>query len=423
MNKSKDKSFFTFLIIITCILFVYNLANRVNSYNATIFAFSYEYGFISRGFIGTLYKGISLILPFDLYTYSAINTCVLIITIVFAVLFVLFLRYVLLRVHDFDDRYACDKTINATNWRAEWYLVIFCVIVIISSFSEYYNFGRVDLFLCLISMLSIVLITKERLVWLIIPLAACGVMIHEGYVFMYLNIILALLIYKIFNFKALGQKKDAVYFSVVLAATVLVCAFLFVYFMFFSHNTYDGAYEKIVEIAKSITHNNKYHEDLVRAEILGVDLTAEEMEYRLQNVIELIVLLIMMIPFIRILFIFFKKTLSYCADKKEKYKYIIIIIAALTTLPLFIMKIDYGRWVLAVIIYYCFLILTLMALGDKAVLKAWDDTIFMIHNKWIYAKMLLAYMLIIVPFCDLAISKVTYMIYTYPDKIIKMLGV
>ena len=422
MAKNRERKFFTFLIILVGILFVYNLSNRVNSYNATILAFSYSYGFISRGFIGTIYEGLDIILPFDLYTYSSVNTFVLIVTIIFCVVFLLFIHYILKKVYCYEDEIGINKTTEYSHWKAIWYLVIFFTMITISTFSEYYNFGRVDLYLCMITMLSIVLIVEERFEWLLIPLAGIGVMIHEGYVFMYLNVIVLMLIYKLCVNISNRKKSAIIKYGMILGLVLLVSGILFSYFMFFSHSIKEGAYEEIVDLAKSITHNHKYHEDLVRAEILGINLGEEEMEYRLQNVIELSVFIVMMIPFITIAVRFFKRVLSQCEDKLSKLKYFMIIVGSIATLPLFILKIDYGRWCYALLAYYCFVILTMMAMKDKMVLVAWDETILEVSQNWIFGKMLFAYLMIMIPFTDLAISKVTYMIYSYPEKIINMIG-
>lgn len=422
MIRNKNKGFFILLIVVVGILFIYNLSNRVNSYNATIFAFSYSYGFISRGLIGTLYEGLGKILPLEMYTYSAVNTFVLIITIIFCVLFTLFIRFVLKKIYNAESMIQFNKTEETTKWKAAWFIVIFFTMITISTFSEYYNFGRVDIYLCLITMLSFIILVEEKCEWLLIPIAGIGVMIHEGYVFMYLSVMVIMLVYRLITNVRADDKKKTRKYAVILCLIFIVSAVLFLYFMFFSHNVREGAYDEIVELAKSITYKGKYHEDLVRAEILGINLGEEEMEYRLQNVIELTVFIIMMIPFIIMLVMFFKKVLSKCKDTFDKAKYIFVIIGAVATLPLFILKIDYGRWCYAVLAYYCFIILFLFAINDEKVLVSWDETIYEISEKWIFGKMLFAYLMLIIPFSDLAISKVTYMIFTYPEKIIKMVG-
>lgn len=49
----------------------------------TMMAFSYKYGFISRGLIGTIYQGLDKILPVNMMTYQACVGYTLVITMLF----------------------------------------------------------------------------------------------------------------------------------------------------------------------------------------------------------------------------------------------------------------------------------------------------------------------------------------------------
>ena len=51
--------------------------------NGTMMAFSYKYGFISRGLIGTIYQGLNKILPVNMMTYKACVGYTLIVTLLF----------------------------------------------------------------------------------------------------------------------------------------------------------------------------------------------------------------------------------------------------------------------------------------------------------------------------------------------------
>jgi hypothetical protein len=195
------------------------------------------------------------------------------------------------------------------------------------------------------------------------------------------------------------------------------------YFHFFSYSGGEEVYEKIIKTANLMSYKQKCHEDVVRAEILGVDLTAEEWEYHVQNFIEFPIFLVLMLPFILIAVRFFQRVLSCVStDKIAKIKYIFIILGSLTTLPLFIMKVDYGRWCFAVITYYCLVVLAMMAMGDTVVLGAWQETMQAVGERWICAKLLLGYLLLLTPLCDLSICKFSYLIYSLPEKLGTMLG-
>ena len=60
----------TTFILLTFILFVRFFDGKVSWINATMLAFSYKYGFISRGLVGTVYAVLNRILPFDMMNYA-----------------------------------------------------------------------------------------------------------------------------------------------------------------------------------------------------------------------------------------------------------------------------------------------------------------------------------------------------------------
>lgn len=425
MTEQKKKQFFLFLILSTVILFVYHLASRVNSYNATMLAFSYKYGFISRGLIGTIYQGIDRILPIDMMRYEVVNGFVLIVTILYCISVLAFLHFILKSIYSYTSG-------KEQTWNPAWGLVIFFLIFAIPTFAGYYNFGRLDLYLMMISMIALVLLIKDKALWMLIPLAGMGMMIHEGYVFMYVNIILVLLLYKGCHAKenerceaGVSARTGSSYnrYLWIFLAVFFVVSCLFVYFHFFSHFGGKEVYDEIVEVANGMSYKNKCHKDVVRAEILGVDLTAEEWEYHLQNFIELPIFCLLMLPFIYILVLFFRNVFAKVRGNKiARLKYGIVMVGALTTLPLFIMKVDYGRWCFAVIMYYCLMMMAMMAMGDEIVWHAWQDALRYIENKWTFARYLLVYAVFLTPLCDLSICKFSYLIYSLPDKLMKMLG-
>lgn len=55
----------------------------VNLMNGTVLAFSYKYGFISRGLVGTFYQWLDRVLPFDMMRYQAVVNYTLIVTMIF----------------------------------------------------------------------------------------------------------------------------------------------------------------------------------------------------------------------------------------------------------------------------------------------------------------------------------------------------
>ena len=398
-NVIKDnRKFMIYLSVFSVILILFNLASRTNSYNATTLAFSYRYGFIPRGLIGSIYQGLNDILPIDLNCYRAVNNYTLLITVLFAVCIICFLAFIL------RNTTKNNKYVKA--------LIIFFVICAIPTFAGYYNFGRLDLYMVLLSFLAVVLIVRDKAIWLVIPISMLNVMIHEGYVFMYFNIILVLLFYKIITGIVSKNKLGVNKYLVVFIVSFVLVSVIFLYFIL-AEPAGQQVYEQIKNVANGMCKNNKCHDDLVRAEILGVDLTSEEWLYHVQNVIELPIFLVLYCPFIAILVMFLRKLMKACESKLHKLKYIAVAIGSFTTLPLFIMKVDYGRWVFAVIAYYVIVIMALMAMKDEYVIKSFNETVDEVNEKLHFAIILLPYAMLFSPFTDLAICKFTYRLYDF----------
>ena len=204
------------------------------------------------------------------------------------------------------------------------------------------------------------LLIQGKAEWLLIPISALGVMVHQGYVFMFFNIILVLLMYKILSTEGKERKK----YITIFALSLLVACILFFWFELFAHANVNGIYEEIVASAKKLCKNGKIHQDVVDKEILGIDLTGREVKYHRMNAVQFPIFILLMLPYI-LLGAF--GLIAQAAEKKNKIKYIFVAIGAGTILPDLLLKVDFGRWMYAIIAYYCVVLLALFAMGDEAV--------------------------------------------------------
>ena len=267
----------------------------VNLMNGTVLAFSYKYGFISRGLVGTFYQWLDRVLPFDMMRYQAVVNYTLIVTMIFygvmAGFFVLCLRRGVGQIR---------------------YIILFFTIFMVPFSAAHFNFGRPDVYCLMLSTLAAVLLIKERAQWLVVPIAAVGVMIHQGNVFMYLNIILVLLLYRIFS--SSGKRRR--YYVILLIASFLVASALFLWFELFSHGGGQAIYDEVVETARHLTRKGNIHEDLVDKEILGIDLTDREVEDHRANFVQFAFFALMMLPYIFFLVRFFRELIrgGYAPD-------------------------------------------------------------------------------------------------------------
>lgn len=385
----KQKEIYKFMVMMIffgIVIFVCSYQHIVRSYNSTMLALSYEYGFTSRSLLGTIYHIIDKVLPINMIDYTMTMRFAQICTGAFF-LFLYFFVFLCLR----NCREKCLKPCE--------YLIMFFLLFTIATFSGGYNFFRVDLFMILVSLIASLLIIYEKAEWLVIPLSAIGVMFHQGYVFMYFNIILVLLLYKYFS----GNKQKKLKYGVLFLLSFVIASALFLWFEFFSRSNGAAIYEYIVNEARNLAHNGAYHSTLLAHEVLGIDLSETENELRKINIVQFPIFTFMCLPYIIITIRFFSKVIKRANTKIDKIKYSVVIIGAGTMLPDFLLKIDYGRWVLAVIVYYAVIILALAMMNDEIIEEQLSETYhWLVKKPW--ALFLMLYPIFFVPLWDVDIN-------------------
>ena len=392
MPKKKQISRFMWLLtLLSCAIFFLDYDERVLPYNSTILAFSYKYGFISRGLAGTIYQWIDSILPVNMIDYDMVLKFTLIVTLAFYVLFFAFC-------------YQCMKRCQEKYLGRFQYLILFYAVFVVSMFAYKRNFGRLDLYLMALTVIGTMCLIAKKAEWLIVPLSMISVMYHQGYVFMFYNILLALLVYRLLSEK---EKKARIYYGVILLVSLIGCSALFLWFEFFSHT--DGAryVDEIIANAKAMTkpfNGMTYHDTLIDHEILGIDLSDVEYPYRVMNWIEIPFFIAIISPYIVLVVKLFRRILARAEGKTERLKYGFLAIAAGTLLPLFLMKCDYARWVFALISYYCMIFLALVAMGDRIVAEELTGIFTEIKEKYPFAILLLLLPALLTPFWDVHIN-------------------
>ena len=392
MPKKKQISrFMWLLILLSCAIFFLDYDERVLPYNSTILAFSYKYGFISRGLAGTIYQWIDSILPVNMIDYAMVLRFTLIVTLAFYVLFFAFC-------------YQCMKRCQEEYLGRFLYLILFYAVFVVSMFAYKRNFGRLDLYLMALTVIGTMCLIAKKAEWLIVPLSMISVMYHQGYVFMFYNILLALLAYRLLSEK---EKKARIYYGDILLVSLIGCSALFLWFEFFSHTDGVRYVDEIIANAKAMTkpfNGMTYHDTLIDHEILGIDLSDVEYPYRVMNWIEIPFFIAIISPYIVLAVKLFRRILARAQGKTERLKYGFLAIAAGTLLPLFLMKCDYARWVFALISYYCMIFLALVAMGDRIVAEELTGIFTEIKEKYPFAILLLLLPALLTPFWDVHIN-------------------
>lgn len=349
-KQREIRKFMNMLSVVNLALFAVTCRGMVRSYNTTMLALSYEYGFTSRSLLGTLYHLLDAVLPLDLIDYRAVVATAYVATI----LFILFVEYFL---------YRCLKRCEGEMLKYGEYLALILSLCLVSTFSFPYNFFRVDIFMILVSLLGVLCLVKERAQWLVVPLSALGVMFHQGYVFMYFNLILVLLFYRALSWWKEDRRKARRY-GLLFLLSFLVGSALFLWFEFFSRSNGAAFFDTIKSEAEKLSYDGIYHSTLLYHEVLGIDLTSTEEEFSRVNAVQILMCGIVCLPMLVFAVRFFAGLIKKAKGASEKWKYLAVALGAATILPDFLLKIDYGRWMAAVVVYYVGIVLALLAMKD-----------------------------------------------------------
>ena len=349
-KQREIRKFMIMLSVVNLALFAVTCRGMVRSYNTTMLALSYEYGFTSRSLLGTLYHLLDAVLPLDLIDYRAVVATAYVATI----LFVLFVEYFL---------YRCLRCCEGEMVKYGEYLALILSLCLVSTFSFPYNFFRVDIFMILVSLLGVLCLVKERAQWLVVPLSALGVMFHQGYVFMYFNLILVLLFYRALSWWKEDRRKARRY-SLLFALSFLVGSALFLWFEFFSRSNGAAFFDTIKSEAEKLSYDGIYHSTLLYHEVLGIDLASTEEEFSRVNAVQILMCGIVCLPMLVFGVRFFAGLIKKAKGASEKWKYLAVVLGAATILPDFLLKIDYGRWMAAVVVYYVGIVLALLTMKD-----------------------------------------------------------
>jgi len=406
MKETRIRNFILMLIGFAFLAACFFFEGRLNAQTTTAYALSYEFGLIPRGFVGTVIYLIKSILGIDLYTYHRVYLFTGLVTAVYYV--ILFLFY-----------YICLKRVKETNVRLAETLILFLSIFMFTEFLTWNNFGRLDEYLMIITLISLILIISEKWEFMLVPLCIVAGLIHIGFVFTNINVILIALIWKIFQKDERERKK----YIIIFLLCFLSVSILFIYFELIQQPLSMEAYDTMVALAKSISEDGAGISDsLLDSEILKKDVFEDEWIWHRVNYVETPIFIVLFSPYIYIFVCFFKGLINRVEDKIQKFKYIFILIGAATIIPSLLLKVDYGRWMFCIITYYCFIVLTLIVLGDENIIKQCDITLSWLKRKIPCYWLLMVYPLVFMPFRDVFISDVTTNIMNFLIEILREIG-
>lgn len=412
--KRKDRLFWVLLSFFAVASILRFFERTITEYNTTLFAMSYKYGFISRGLLGTIWKGLDVIFPWDLMTYTHIYIFTMIMTLVLFVTIFLMYKAIL------------SKCTNNSKTNVK-YLLIFLSIFLFPMFLTEEVFGRLDLYLYILTFIGIILLVKEKAEWLIIPIVAICMCIHQGYIFTCANILFVFLIYKLLTSEENSRKK----YMIICVTSLIIMGVLFVYFEFFSHGSGAMYYDEVVTNAKALSEDGKgYNASIVDHELLGKDVYEDEWKQRNINRKEFPFFLICFIPYILLAIYYFgllikrtyfvKGTKSQLSFKEKEHNLrsigrILYVLGGLAVVPQMILKVDYGRYVFMTFSYYILMTICLLIERDTLTEKQLNDTKELIKKKTSFPLIVFIYPLLFMPLHDVVISGASYRVASWFD--------
>lgn len=362
------RQFIVMLTFVDLATFVTNYRGWVRSYNTTMLALSYEYGFTSRSLLGTIYHILDAVLPVDMMQYQNALVFANVVTVLF-IAFLLYFSYYVLKKSDME---------NGLVTKAEQYILLTFHIAMVATFTYAYNFLRVDFCMVWMMLLGFMALMNEKTEWLSLPFAALGIMFHQGFVLMYFNVILVIQFYYMMTRK---NKKNTILFFL----TFLIGSGLFLWFELFSRTNGNDIFETVLRDATNVSYQGIYHTTLLYHEVLGIDVSGAETDFVYMNHVQLVLYLLILLPAIVVLARAFVRIIKKADDLFAKLKYLAVAVGSLTILPDMLLKVDYGRWILAVVTYYLLIILAMLILRDPFVTEETKNVVEDVnkHPAWL----------------------------------------
>ena len=348
-NKKIILLFFGLIVLIQYLILGGSALMRLTGWPSQELTVNYSFGFIRRGFIGSFITLISRLFPIDIHTIIVFTQ--LFGTIVFVgLLFFIFF-------------YVMKKNDNAST------IQIILLFLAMGSIGFYFaDWGEMDIFMLSISLVSCLLIIKDKFIWLVPLLTAVCVMIHEGYVFMYFGIIVALLLYRAAMETNLEKKKK---YWLCLFSTGFLAASLFIYFYFFSISISKNHIDEIIANAEHILNSQVYTNNL-KYIYEGNTLPNSPMWVNRAPTHEFFIRMfaVMMntlvcLPVISILNDFWKMVMKNTPDKKRRRLIALCLSCQMFTIPLVLMQTDQSRWFYDIVFFNFLFITSVLCIGSK----------------------------------------------------------
>lgn len=355
-TKIKDNRYGLFAFFILAFKLILSCPLSLNKWSAWSYVVNYSIGFGSRFFIGSI-----LHLFFPNYVFHSIAYCFY---LVFSILLIAIVSYFVNCV---------IKTADPTNRPGLLFLIgcfLCCPASISSMFNE--NFGKLDLYILLVSLCAVLCFIKiKSVVYKYITLALLGCLcnlIYHGFIFMYFPLFIIVMIYDLLDNDILNTTK--LFLSI---CVVLVIGASFLIMQFCSSVIFENADE--MAAAMSSRTNLPINVDALDYEYFKSIMTSyfnfvpHYIAYyhpRAQFLLVVIFMLPIVITFAQL----FKNAFNNSKSAIYKNPLFYGLLSILFIIPQFVFNVDWGRWITPIVINSFFIILYYAFKKDRAMLNS-----------------------------------------------------
>lgn len=378
-------------ILCFLLLFIHLLANRqqyVVAWAASSYGLHYGLGFASRFMVGSILKLLS-------GAYVSHNE---------ANLFLLFHLTLLCGALSY-----CINFIIISSKHSK--LVIFlCLLYLlnpggITAMWNYVNYGRLETYNLLYTLLSLIIFLKIKKVFLkytlITILSLFNMAIYQGFVFLYYPAVFLIMIADCYQHKA-----DKIRWALTLTNILLITASFFV-FQFVSNIVFSNVNEMTYYLNENTSL--KYNPEPLRLEYFSPFsksyLTVKESiissySYRQNTFLSILLISPVILSILSLWYFCLRKQNPRSALSSP---YLAAISALLLFLPQFIFNVDWGRWAIAMTFYGFFATLYLYHMGFPQMQNAFEKAESYLIKYPFFAIMLIGYIAILSRFGDIGL--------------------
>ncbi len=383
----KDNSFAIQMLLITIACFLAYFPLTVSSsHNITAFALSYHYGFIARGLMGTFLEFLAGIFGTWIYSGRTVYWICLIAYGIYGIL----LYYLMKQMY---------VTGNKSTYRFLTVIIPFFMLFFVTES----NFGRLDLFLMIMSLMACILLFKGGWGVLFVPLlCGVGMLIHDGYIFTAFHFVAAFMVFRIRQ--VWNHKEERRRYIVVFLLSCAICIGLFLWFECVRPK-YPQTADAVEEAAVLASHLNENGDEvymsLLRRVLLGEPLHEEDTDFRTFIHISVIVFIVLFLPVWLFAFRILRRLWTKVSDRRWM---VFFCLGGLTLLPEFMFNCDYGRWIFSLIAYYLMIVILFTAAGEQFIMESILEELEFLDDKG-WGMFLAVYFILFLPMFDVGITR------------------